>query len=432
MAMAMLRPHQLVGRNLGRFVIWVLGVAAFTAVERVVNSFLDDQEKRGHDIGWLGHMIVSTAPVWIIAGAATVGLLYVFWPWLATLFHKTPPAEAQPTQPAVAPAPAAGIAVRGGSDIRLERNVVTGYGTGIDVDNSQRLIAAGNVVTAEKNEERKWLTVDPKELTKLYKDNTSVQADKKVEPHKGRWMHVSGKIDSVRQVHELYGGGREVMFRVDWTDTNPVAYLMYFDEKWADGLDTKHPGDLIHVCGKIDSVATTLIVLRQCELEHLTSPRGPIASPHPSPASQTLPSASMGQQPELRDGEQIDDTQPTNPKPTLAPEEGAWLPVDPDEPVRLCSGLTTLQGRAMIAKYVGNWMRVTGMVREIEPYVDRKVWITLQNIPGKRYHYTLIFDDTEYDALFSKTIGDEIKAVGRIENITEHGYFLKCCRLERR
>src|SRR6202521_1231085 len=87
--------------------------------------------------------------------------------------------------------------------------------------------------------------------------------------HKDRWMHVSGKIDSVRQVHELYGGGREVMFRVDWTDTNPVAYLMYFDEKRAEGLDTKHPGELIHVCGKIDSVPPNLIVLRQCELEHL-------------------------------------------------------------------------------------------------------------------------------------------------------------------
>lgn len=108
-------------------------------------------------------------------------------------------------------------------------------------------------------------TVTPEALTKLYLDNTSVQADRLASLYLGKWIDVR---ESVWNVHTLFEGDTVVItkHRVKGVKSYTISLGLGFELKWQDTLLPMRRGDAIHALCRIAKVETAGIDLDDCEL----------------------------------------------------------------------------------------------------------------------------------------------------------------------
>jgi tRNA_anti-like len=107
--------------------------------------------------------------------------------------------------------------------------------------------------------------VTPKELTDLYRQHMTFQADKLAHDYLGKWMVISGVIDDISQCRK--DGYYKVQFKNSIEAfTKEGVVFMYFSNKWFDRLSVLKRGKKISVLGQIKSIEQIYISLDDCEI----------------------------------------------------------------------------------------------------------------------------------------------------------------------
>lgn len=108
---------------------------------------------------------------------------------------------------------------------------------------------------------RDVVKVTPEYLLGLFRQHTSIQAQRLIQPFLGQRMRVSGVIGDVSATSNFVS-------LVFGTDGHLDPRLrMYFDLEWADRLAVLPRGTQLTVVGRIDEVSKGGLELEDCELE---------------------------------------------------------------------------------------------------------------------------------------------------------------------
>lgn len=116
--------------------------------------------------------------------------------------------------------------------------------------------------------ERIVVDVTPEYLVGLFKDYTSVQADKLAAPYLGKWIEISGPLGDVFP-RKPAGGGRytlSVFFADRGIGFNKSYVFLQCDEAWLDRLTILPRGSNIKILGLIEKISRVEIRLGNCEL----------------------------------------------------------------------------------------------------------------------------------------------------------------------
>ena len=105
--------------------------------------------------------------------------------------------------------------------------------------------------------------VDPKYLTSLYRENTSLQADAIARNYIGKWMKLSVAVEDIER-------GYDGSFRIFSYQGSHIAVGMVFTADWGDRVSVLRRGSQITVVGILHEVDSRVIHLRNCEL--ITAP----------------------------------------------------------------------------------------------------------------------------------------------------------------
>src|SRR4029077_6811366 len=101
--------------------------------------------------------------------------------------------------------------------------------------------------------------VTVRDLTDLFRDRTSIQAQHLAGTYVGKWMKVSGNLGEV-----MVPGSTSV--QVTFDNTRATDLYMYFGIAWKERLSILKTGDLITVVGKVERISRVEVVLNTCEL----------------------------------------------------------------------------------------------------------------------------------------------------------------------
>lgn len=103
------------------------------------------------------------------------------------------------------------------------------------------------------------LNVTPEYLIGLYKEHTTVQANKLIEVYIGKWLRVSGRLANNTSLRAYILLSDEAVF--------PVALAVAeFHKRWVDHVATLRLNTQIELLGKIVEADSTSITLTECEL----------------------------------------------------------------------------------------------------------------------------------------------------------------------
>jgi hypothetical protein len=97
---------------------------------------------------------------------------------------------------------------------------------------------------------------NPERLCAFFKDATTAQGKRLVQPYIGKWMRVSGKVSNVGDSH--------ISFRN--FGVAGVLIIMFFDDKWSDRISVLEMGTTVTVLGQIREIDVLGLQLRNCEL----------------------------------------------------------------------------------------------------------------------------------------------------------------------
>jgi len=115
------------------------------------------------------------------------------------------------------------------------------------------------------NDGRVIVDITPKELTGLYRDHMTLQADRLAQDYIEKWIMVSGVINDISPCKK--DGYFKVQFSssIETISTEGIV-IMYFSKKWFDNLSVLKRGKKISVLGKIKLIDQLYISLDDCEL----------------------------------------------------------------------------------------------------------------------------------------------------------------------
>jgi hypothetical protein len=108
-------------------------------------------------------------------------------------------------------------------------------------------------------------SITPEYLVGLFKEHTSIQARKLIEPFTGKWMRVSGQVNEVISSSSDLA---QVTFSGRGLTSDLAGIYMYFRTKDSiERLTILRRGDSLTIVGKIRDVSAVQIDLDTCELE---------------------------------------------------------------------------------------------------------------------------------------------------------------------
>ena len=107
--------------------------------------------------------------------------------------------------------------------------------------------------------------ITPEYLLGLFKDHTSIQARKLIEPFIGKWMRVSGDLS---EIISSTSDRAQVTFSGRGLTGNLAPVFMYFRTKESvERLAILRRGDSLTIVGKISDINLVQIDLDPCEIE---------------------------------------------------------------------------------------------------------------------------------------------------------------------
>lgn len=99
---------------------------------------------------------------------------------------------------------------------------------------------------------------EPVVLCQFFKDYTQIQANRHIEPYKGKWIRLSGFI---KDVSELTKGAILVSVDIDL-----IVFMFFSDTASIEHISMKSKGDKIAAIGKISEVSAYDFTIIECEL----------------------------------------------------------------------------------------------------------------------------------------------------------------------
>lgn len=132
-------------------------------------------------------------------------------------------------------------------------------------------LAVGRIVMGKPPQpERRLSPRSPEELMRLTEGLTQIEAKAATIHHLGTWLKVQG---TVSEVSEIFGKVRvNIRYLMPLDMDTEVTYFPHrdieaaFDKPWFGSVITLRIGDQVTVIGKIDSIYSTGICLKGCEL----------------------------------------------------------------------------------------------------------------------------------------------------------------------
>jgi hypothetical protein len=108
-------------------------------------------------------------------------------------------------------------------------------------------------------------SITPEYLVGLFKDHTSIQANKLIEPFIGKWMKVSGHLNEVLSSTPDFA---QVSFSGRGLTSDLAGIYMYFRSKDSiERLAILRRGDALTIVGEIREINSVQLTLESCELE---------------------------------------------------------------------------------------------------------------------------------------------------------------------
>ena len=118
---------------------------------------------------------------------------------------------------------------------------------------------------------RTFSDVGPEEILELFKGRTEIQGEMLARPHIGKWLRVSGKLDSVDPWDNLTKSST-VTLKDFQVSTGGLLLFGFSDQETVESrLAILGVGTAVTIVGKIDSVSSNFIGLEDCELESVRS-----------------------------------------------------------------------------------------------------------------------------------------------------------------
>lgn len=118
----------------------------------------------------------------------------------------------------------------------------------------------------------------------------------------------------------------------------------------------------------------------------------------------------------------------------LAPEPEPRIFVDrtPEELTANFNGVTAVQGADRVARYLGNWLRVSGSIGDIAQMAPELAHASFADRSIFTYNVVdMWFRDKQWiDRLVLMSPGDQMTVVGRIEKVTVQHVTLENCEIE--
>lgn len=111
--------------------------------------------------------------------------------------------------------------------------------------------------------EREFVDVTPEELMQMCHEHMDIQAQRLVQPYKGKWMKVSGRINNIRSSSDE---SAQVTFIRDTGGLIRDFYMYFKGTKWVERLAVLTRGNSVVVIGKITEISGICVTLQDCEI----------------------------------------------------------------------------------------------------------------------------------------------------------------------
>jgi hypothetical protein len=124
--------------------------------------------------------------------------------------------------------------------------------------------AGGSYYETERvsaKDDRVIVRVTPKDLTKLYSDHMTVEADQLFGRFKGHWMRVRGAVENISD-HETF-----TTVTVGSFFDRDVVTMYFTKEPQRSRVLVKQQGEEIRILGRIDKAGGFSVDLEDCEIE---------------------------------------------------------------------------------------------------------------------------------------------------------------------
>jgi hypothetical protein len=121
-------------------------------------------------------------------------------------------------------------------------------------------------LTKSSSGERIFVNVTPRELSNLFENHISFQAQKLVEPYLGKWLTVAGSVSDVGRVHN---GQWLIFIRNDMRNSlriSGIQVALYFREDRSGRLPILSRDSFITAVGRLVKVEVNSLSLEDCEL----------------------------------------------------------------------------------------------------------------------------------------------------------------------
>lgn len=125
------------------------------------------------------------------------------------------------------------------------------------------ILAGGDVYLTEPvapRDDRIEVKVSPEQITALYEDKMTVEADQLLKRFKDHWMKIEGRVGNISD-HK-----HSTTIQIGSLADPPVLWLRFKDSRERQRAMVHRKGQVIRVLGRIDDASSTNLHLEDCEV----------------------------------------------------------------------------------------------------------------------------------------------------------------------
>jgi hypothetical protein len=121
--------------------------------------------------------------------------------------------------------------------------------------------------------------------------------------------------------------------------------------------------------------------------------------------------------------------QPALVRSTHRSKERTFIDIDTDYLIGLYKNRPSIQGDALSEAYIGKWVRVSGIIREIATFAPTKQISVHLQMQGSIHLDALFFNESWRERISVGPLGGTIRAIGRIAAVSSSSVRLEDCEL---